>query len=879
MSARRNPEQAWVGLIEAFSLLQAKVISARPKRLRASLASHNDTAPDVCAPAAVCVENTVVNLTVDRVIGVAADAVVEHTPVDATVDIAVEMAADVSPVMGGPAGVMNLVSDAPSIQETVEDEASDWATLMAAAIDDIPFTTPPVAEVQEEAGSDDILLDQLPFVLEEVQELVPEIESLLMKLGDGSQKTVAELHRKVHTLKGTVGQVGAMRARTVIHEMETVMEEMEEGRHNPKEKKTELLSLFATAKTLIKELESGNWGGVATAAQPSIQAPKTVRVNAETVDMMVSDVNESRLASSALEEILSSQRAFLKDLEEGGQRASKMLREFEIQSEMQIQSRRTQLQELGEEFDPLELDRFSRVQELSRSMAESLNDVLEVRREILQSLVSQEAVLARQRRAILSTQEKLHKSRLTQFDAINDRLYGVVWGAARETGKAVSFEMTGGRTELDRVLLEKVLSPLEHILRNSVAHGIESASDRAAAGKPKEGTISIRVRQEAGRALIDVNDDGYGLRVGKIKDKAVEKGVWRRQDDMDSRQAAELICSPGFSTAESVSQIAGRGVGMDVVRSEILGLGGRFEIVSEEGKGLRISIQLPTSIASASVLVVEAGQENWAFPIEMVDHVIWMQGDLLQASRSSKSLSISNPDLESWQDADFVHLSEILDLPPSLIRPLDRAPVLLVRERGRVLALEVEKLLQVADVPLRAPGSIWSAVRGVAGTVVLPSGDAVFLLDPFRAAAGGLSGKSGQEREVQRSAPLVMVVDDSLTVRKATTRFLLKNGYECVTAKDGQEALEMLVRIKPSVILLDVEMPRMDGFETAKNIREGSRSRDVPIIMITSRTADKHRRHAFEIGVNDYMGKPFKEDELLAVLKKHVGSSRPSAHA
>ena len=894
MSKKTDVRLALDGMAGAFDALMASVRAARP-RLKGSappISITSDTSAIEFLPADAplsveTIESPEQNqTTIENGGGVLIPTEVHQ----ATVVVDSSTSADAPAIMTAEQVAPEGAASAPHVDETAPALGSDWDFLINSDLgsdeDPAPASDPVVGGVLSSSMlnpdiiTDNIQADQLPFVLEEVQELVPEIDRLLGLVSNSDKKTVAELHRKVHTLKGTVGQVGAMRARTVIHHMETVMEELDAGVGRIQDKRPVLQTMFEEAKGLIRELVTGEWQkqqGDSGTAPSAVQAPKTVRVNAAAVDSMVADINESRLAGVALEEGTQSFKAKLRDLDENGQRVFRMLRELELQAEMQIQSRRTQLQELGEEFDPLEFDRFTRLQELSRGMSEGINDILEVRRELTKVTAEQESVLAHQRRAIQSTQERLHKARLTPVDAINDRLYGVVWGAARELGKEIIFEMHGGRVELDRVLLEKIVTPLEHVLRNSIAHGVEAPAVRLLVGKAREGLIHIRVKQEAGRATIIVSDDGAGLQVEKIKAKAVEKGLWKPYDPMNDKQAAEMICASGFSTADAVSQIAGRGVGMDVVRSEVLALGGRFEIVSDPGRGLTITIQLPTSIASASVLVVEAGTESWAFPVEMVEHVTLLRKDALEAARTNKEFQSPMAEFSAWNGCVFHPLDELTGVRSAVAIQQESAPVLLVRERGRTMAIEVQRLVQVFEVPLRSLGSLWSGVRGVAGTVILPNGHAVFLVDPFRFTSTTSSVLEVPEQPQQHHVPVVMVVDDSLTVRKATARFLSRYGYEHVMAKDGQEALEILLRIQPSVILMDIEMPRMDGFDCTKNIRDNPKHKNVPIVMITSRTADRHRQHAKDLGVNEYLGKPFKDNELLEILSRYAPLNKPTS--
>lgn len=716
---------------------------------------------------------------------------------------------------------------------------------------------------------EEIAADILPDVLEELEDLLPIIERILPQMETATPDQWNDLRRALHTVKGAVGQVGAKRARVVIHHMETVIEEIDAEMHDAKTKKTELLDLLKKFHDLIAPLQNGDWAKSGEmerveSADKIQQMPTTVRINTDVIDKMVVDVNEGRLLALSMSEQVSKFKGKLKELDENSQKMSRMLRDFDLQAEMQIQSRKNQLQEIGEDFDPLELDQYSRLQELSRLMVEGMSDIYEDRKDLSRLISDYETLSAQQYRLIQSSQEELHKTRLLPADAINDRLHTDVRNTAKEIGKDVAFEMSGSRVELDRVFLEKIKGPLGHIIKNSIVHGIESAQERKLLNKPAQGTISVRFRQTSGRVIIEVADDGYGLRVEKIREKAIQKGLWSKDERMNSQQAADMICAPNFSTADQVSELAGRGVGMDAVRKEILELGGRFEIKSEETKGMTIVIQLPSSIASASVLVVECGKEIWAVPVEMVEHVILSSRNDLNQSAQSGVLQGSS--ISEWNGTAF----KVLDSSRSTQTASSFSPVLLLKERGQLMALEVSKLVQIFEVPLRTSGTIWGSVKGIAGTVILSNGDAIFLLDPFQFTHTTRELLNSKDSHAGSQMPLVMVVDDSLTVRKATTRFINKSGYQSVVAKDGQEALELLNRVRPAIILMDIEMPKMDGFDCSKNIKQNPLWKDIPIVMITSRTADKHRHHAVEVGVNEYLGKPFKEAELLEILKKYA---------
>jgi chemosensory pili system protein ChpA (sensor histidine kinase/response regulator) len=735
-------------------------------------------------------------------------------------------------------------------------------------------------ETHAQESKDVIDLSLLSIVMDETDELVPDIEAGLIAIIEGNNLEAEELHRKIHTLKGAMGMVGSFSTRSLLHDMETKMEDWDVtasptlALYLQKTFDQVKVSIAAIASSGTP-VSSGQPGAAATPAVPFVQPPKAVRVQAAEIDTLIAEVNDARLANSSLLGQLGGFRAGLEDLENNSQRISIMLRELDMHAESQIQSRRTQLAETGEDFDPLELDRFTRLQELSRLLSEGVSDIQEVYREMSKLSSDQETMIASQRRVLHATQKGLHRTRLTPFDAINDRLYGLVWKTAREVGKEVEFVMTGGRVELDRILLEKIVAPLDHILRNAIAHGIEEPITRATNGKRRQGTIEVQVRQEAGRVLISVRDDGAGIQVERVRQKAVAQKMWPPTQSMDDKQAASMICLPGFSTAETITQTAGRGVGMDVVRAEILAMGGRFDLHSVEGAGLVVAIQLPTSIATAAVLIVEGGGESWALPIDSIEHLLLLRSDVLQQARSSGVVDIELPGEATIPSVPFVSIQGLTRVWDSSWQPSNSSPVVLARDGDRWMAIEVSRLHPVVEAPLRPVGRPWSRIQGFAGAVMLADGRAVFLLDPFRMPHFSKNALNVQEdlATVVR-APLVLVVDDSVTVRKATERFLSKHGIASVAAKDGQEALEILAGLKPDLVLLDVEMPRMDGFVCAKNIRESARHHDLPIVMITSRTAAKHRQRAMDIGVNEYLGKPFNEEELLSVLERFIPALR-----
>jgi len=457
---------------------------------------------------------------------------------------------------------------------------------------------------------------------------------------------------------------------------------------------------------------------------------------------------------------------------------------------------------------------------------------------------------------------------------LTDRFYRVVRQTAKELDKKANLELKGTRTELDRSVLEKITGPFEHLLRNAVAHGLETPAERARLGKPEIGEIAIDAVQRGNEVVLTVSDDGAGLNFARIRQKAVEAGLLAPDVELPEPQLAQFIFVSGFSTATEVSQVAGRGVGMDVVKNEITSLGGRVEIVSTTGRGTTFTITLPLTLAVTQAVMLRAGQTIYAVPSVMIDQV--------QEYKAQPYAEILARGEIEWKGNKYA-LRSLLTLLGEIDTPtpLRQIPVLLLKSGVLRAAIRVDEIIGNREVVVKQIGPQLSRLAGIAGATVLGTGQVVLILNPVQlvhreqaslveAPRAAAPAQAAMVVEQSSGASLVMVVDDSLTVRKITGRMLTREGYEVATAKDGVDALQQLQDIRPDCILLDVEMPRMDGFEFARNVRADAKTKGIPIIMITSRTADKHRNHALELGVNEYMGKPYQEDQLLALVKRYT---------
>ncbi|MBK6632362.1 MAG: Hpt domain-containing protein [Betaproteobacteria bacterium] len=750
---------------------------------------------------------------------------------------------------------------------------------------------------------DDLDEQLLPIFLEEAVDLINEIGVELRNWHASPQnmETAGALARLLHTLKGSARMAGAMGMGELVHSMETRLENALAAEAVTPLFLDELDTSFDRANFLLGGLQKRAAGvfeeeaGTQGVAMPGgIQAERVpaeeieteamaaramLRVRADQVDRLVNEAGELSIARSRIEGEMRALRGSLLDLTENVIRLRNQLREIEIQAESQMQSRLAQTHEVHGEFDPLEFDRFTRFQEITRMMAESVNDVTTVQHALLRNLDHADAAIVSQARQNKELSQSLMSVRMLPFNAVADRLYRVVRLTAKELGKKANLDIRGGQVELDRSVLEKMTGPIEHLLRNAITHGLEDGAQRQAAGKTDIGEISLTLSQEGNEVVIDMTDDGAGLNFERIRSKAVEQGLLAPDQHPDEAALMDFIFHAGFSTARELTEVAGRGVGMDVVKSETAQLGGRIEVSSTPGKGARFRIYLPLTLAVTQALLVRVGGRKYAIPSVMVEQVMELKEGAVEKIRADGAAD--------WLGNRFPYhfLPRLLGDAQAMPEQQRRYSLLLLRGGTQRVSVQVDELRGNQEMVIKNIGPQLARVVGIAGATVLGDGEVVLILNPVALASrdikslaqeAPISDATRGETPTAPRLPTVMIVDDSLTVRKIAGRLLSREGYHVVTAKDGVDALEQLLDVVPDVMLVDIEMPRMDGFDLTRNVRADARLKNVPIIMITSRTAEKHRSYAREIGVNHYLGKPYQEDELLGLI---AGYTRQDATA
>ena len=611
------------------------------------------------------------------------------------------------------------------------------------------------------------------------------------------------------------------------------------------------------------------------AAAKKAGSQEVVKISSELLEELVNLAGETSISRGRLEQQVSDFGSAIGEIDITLRRLQEQLRRLDAETEAQIVFRQEQLAE-NEDFDPLEMDRYSQLQQLSRSLTESASDLVDLKRTLSDKVKDTEAILLQQQRINSSLQEGLMRARMVPFSRMVPRLRRIVRQVASELNKQVSFELDNVEGEMDRSVLEHMVAPLEHMLRNAVDHGIESPAERLAAGKPENGRILLSFAREGGDILLRLADDGQGIALEKVRQKAIERGLMAAEAELSDHDIMQFILQAGFSTADNVTQISGRGVGMDVVAAEIKQLGGSMTIESKSGVGTQFTVRLPFTVSVNRALMVNLGKETYAIPLNTIEGIVRVSPFELEHYYSQEDARFEY----AGESYEVRYLGGMLyeEMQPRLEGQVMPLPVILVRSAQHTMALQVDGLMGSREIVVKSLGAQFAAVQGLSGATVMGDGSVVVILDPHalvrRAVATiGLAAPTTVPAiETERVTKTVMVVDDSVTVRKVTTRFLEREGFNVITAKDGVDALQVLQTRTPDVMLLDIEMPRMDGFEVAKNMRTSEEWAHIPIIMITSRTGDKHREHALSIGVNHYLGKPYQEELLLESINELLGT-------
>nr|WP_295375340.1 Hpt domain-containing protein [Pseudoxanthomonas sp.] len=835
----------------------------------------------------------------------------EQAEEHAEIPVEVSIETDAEAVADAEVDEVTMAGDAPAMVDAPAEE-----TAIPASDEALPMEEQP-EDALDLAGLD---LDLVEIFIEEGNDLLDHSDDLLARLRETPEdrSLVTGLQRDLHTLKGGARMAGIHAVGDLGHAIESMLESIVAQRTELDRRGVQLLergfdalheqlkrvSARRTVRIpdgLIAEFTAHARGLEAPVAQERraepprapvtltpLSAPvetefaqdeeffphsqqEQVRVRADLLDRLVNHAGEVAIYRARLEQQLGAFRGAMAELERTNVRLHDQLRRLDLETEAQIVARYQREQDHQDAtFDPLELDRFSTLQQLSRALAESAADISGLQGVLDDLARNYDSLLHQQSRVSSELQDGLMRARMVPFEGIVPRLRRVLRQAATDTGKQVRLLLEGTHGEMDRNVLERMTAPLEHLLRNSVAHGLESPDQRAAASKPEEGTVQVNLRREGSEMVLSVRDDGAGLNRAAIRERAEQRGLLQPGAVIDDIDLDRLILESGFSTYDSVSQLAGRGVGMDVVYNEVRQLGGSLDIASRQGEGAEFTLRLPQTLAVTQAAFVQIGETQFAVPVASVSGIGRISHERFESGVGGY--------LYGGEEYTLYNLGHLVGHAPARAEGEAQVPLLLIRAGDMRAAVAVDHVLGNREIVVKAVGPQIASVPGIYGATITGDGSVVVILDiaPLvrRQLAQPQQPASAAPVQEQRRVPLVMVVDDSLTMRKVTGRVLERHNFEVTVARDGVEALEKLEDRVPDLMLLDIEMPRMDGYELATAMKADPRFKDVPIVMITSRTGDKHRQRAFDIGVQRYMGKPYQELDLMRNVYDLLGIAR-----
>jgi chemosensory pili system protein ChpA (sensor histidine kinase/response regulator) len=718
-------------------------------------------------------------------------------------------------------------------------------------------------------------------------------------LKGGSRMTgflvIGDLAHAVESILDAIGKGSLPVSTTVVDSLQRALDSL-----NDMIAQVQVGTSIVSATDLISDLkgllgETPEEQTVATVSKPGTKAVEkavtvasedTIRVSAALLNNMINEMGESSIFRARIDQGVGALRFNLSELNQTVFRLRQQLRRLEIETEAQILFRHEESsKEHQKDFDPLELDRFSELQQLSRALMETVDDLANIQSVLEEQSQEMSFLLEQQGRVNKEVQQRLMQTRMVRFNSVVPRLRRVVRQAAQELGKHADLVFEGSESEVDRTVLDNMVAPLEHMLRNAISHGIEDPEIRRVAGKPAVGTITLALRREGAELVLNLIDDGAGLNFKAIRAKAEAIGMLMPGESVSEDELTALLLRPGFSTATKVTQISGRGVGLDVLNDAVKGMRGTLLIHSEPGRGTKFTVRLPFSLAVTQALLVKAGGDTYAVPLLSIESVVRLDERELQAYLVGKAVE-HKYGTHTYPLCNLGTLLGVDNFNLDKNNTDKRPPALLFRSAEASAALLVETILGNQEIIVKPVAPQFQSISGISGATVLVDGRVVVVLD-LAALVRNLSAQSRKQKET--SAPWgtrqqnrasrikAMVIDDSITMRKVTCRFLERHNISATAAKDGVEAIAKLEELVPDLVILDIEMPRMDGFEVAAHIRNQSHLKQVPIIMVTSRGGEKHRQRAAKLGVNAYLTKPYQEEEILKAIRDLLGEHKLEA--
>ena len=613
---------------------------------------------------------------------------------------------------------------------------------------------------------------------------------------------------------------------------------------------------------------------------PDTRFTRSLKVDMTRIDDLVNLAGETLIALSAFDRKMEIFTEAVNDLESSRSRLKKIARDLEVSYEVkaleQLKSipefsaangeEAWQMKGLGE-FDAIELDRYSELNRIIRTLNESAVDVSAIHTQLSHLYSDFDGHLTRQRVILGELQDKIMQVRMTPMSIITNKLRRTVREVSTNLGKQVNLAISGENIELDRVIWEKITDPLMHLLRNAIDHGVESQNRRRAEGKSDVATVTLGASREGNQVVIRIADDGAGLDFNTIRSVARRMNLADNLNEMTEDELAPLIFFPGFSTRGKISEVSGRGVGMDVVQENIQDLKGTIKVVSEKGQGAEFTIRIPLTLAAVRALLFSAGGHTYAIALNEISEIVRLNPNLILGPH--KEVIRLNDEI-----LPLFYLTELLQTgqrkPENDPILIDLLALVLETEGGRA-ALIIDKLVGQQDIVIKSLGSHLRHVKGISGATILGDGSVVPILNVAELlwSENRIGENTHYNVDMIEENPLkIMVVDDSVSIRKVVSRLLEEQGWSVQTASDGMEALEKLRESRPDLIVLDIEMPRVNGFEFLTSFKNLDGCETIPVIMLTSRTAAKHRQKAIALGAKGFVAKPFNNDEFIQLISK-----------
>jgi chemosensory pili system protein ChpA (sensor histidine kinase/response regulator) len=714
----------------------------------------------------------------------------------------------------------------------------------------------------------------------------------------GDVEALSEMRRVTHTLKGAAASVGFTQIARLAHSMEDLLEQqIETGDRLSTEiveiliDSADMLEMLMNPGTnpeqdaLLKSLNE-RYAQLLGADHPALEAPETagdalsaashgvaseniLRLPLSRVDTLINHVGEIVINRAVSEGHMSSLRTLLSELAHSTRRLKRVARDIDTQIESTAKARNNAFNPEFATFDPLELDRYTLLHQFTRELEEVTADADDVNGKLNFLAEDFDAVLRTERRLTRQLQDGLLATRLVSFREVETRLRRIVQRTAATVGKSVELNVQGFDTEVDKTILNALIDPLTHLLRNAVDHGTETPAERARSGKTPTAQITLNVRRERSRVILTLSDDGYGIDPAKVRQRARAENLLSTDDQRSVDDLLDLLFVEGFSLAESVSETSGRGLGLNIVRRAVSQLQGTIHIDTALRRGTTFVISVPVTLAITRSLYVVSGSQSLAIPLEQISAVMRLEPELMDEIRKERVLHDNGRVLAVYDLAEFIGGTDDID---------QRRYGLVIEAGAQATIVLVDALSGTGEAVVKSLGNHLKRVHGISGATISGDGNVVLILDLIELTTGSRStahaADSLRSAQTVTSAGLhVMVVDDSLSVRRVVTGFLEREGWSTTQTKDGIDALEKLATLRPDVMLIDIEMPRMNGYELLSRIRSDDSLRSIPVVFLTSRSAAKHRERAMQLGANGYLVKPYREEQLISELTRVVKES------